>query len=362
MPVNRPARLLTPPARPVYPMTQKANPDGSRGSRDPVVEPSKPRLLGLLGPGLVTGASDDDPSGIATYSQAGAQFAYSANWTLVLTYPLMVAVQMISAQVGRTTGRGIAGNIARRYPHWAVYSLIAPLLVANIINIGADLGAMGDALKLLAGGNALFYVAVLGAIAIFLQMMLQYKRYVTVLKWLCLALLTYVATLLIVKIDWSAFLIGLFIPKLSADPEYLAIVVAIFGTTISPYLFFWQASEEAEDLKEKPREEPLVDHPEQARSARFRIEVDTIVGMGISNFIGLSIMTTTAATLNPAGVTNIESSVDAARALEPVAGKLAELIFAVGIIGLADGHLLAVPDRKHRAAVEICLKVLDDHR
>ncbi|MGO4833712.1 NRAMP family divalent metal transporter, partial [Rhizobiaceae sp. 2RAB30] len=291
-----------------------------------------------------------DPSGIATYSQAGAHFGYAPSWSLVLTYPLMTAVQMISAHVGRTTGHGLAGNIARCYPAWAVYSLIIPLLIANVINIGADLGAMGDALGLLAGGYPLLYVAVFGAISILLQVMLQYERYVAVLKWLCLALLTYVATLFVVKIDWAALAVGLVLPKIAADPQYLAVIVAIFGTTISPYLFFWQASQEAEDLKEKPKRQALVEHPDQAEPARRRIEIDTMVGMGLSNFIALAIMTTTAATLHPAGVTNINSSVEAAKALEPVAGKLAEFIFAVGIIGTG---LLAVPVLAGSAAYAI---------
>lgn len=313
---------------------------GSLSGRDPVVEPSKPRLLKMLGPGLVTGASDDDPSGIATYSQAGAQFGYGVSWSLVLTYPLMVAVQMISARVGRTTGHGIAGNIARSYPRWVAYAITVPLLVANVVNVAANLGAMGDALKLLVGGWQLLYVVLFGLICIAMQVLLAYKRYVAVLKWLALALLAYVATLFVAKVDWLAMAKGLVIPHPSFDPSYLSIVVAIFGTTISPYLFFWQASQEAEDIKEKPRREPLVERPSQADRAEERIALDTMVGMAISNLIALAIMTTTAATLHVAGTTDIESSVDAAKALEPVAGSAATLIFAVGIIGTG---ILAVP-------------------
>lgn len=322
----------------------------SGSTRDPVVEPSKPRLLKLLGPGLVTGASDDDPSGIATYSQAGAQFGYATSWSLVLTYPLMVAIQIISARVGRTTGHGLAGNIARCYPRWVAYAVTVPLLVANVINIGADLGAMGDALTLLIGGSSHLYVVMFGAICIGLQVLLEYKRYVAVLKWLSLVLLTYVATLFVAKVDWASLSWSIALPKISFDPTYLSIVVAIFGTTISPYLFFWQASQEAEDLKEKPREQPLIRHPEQAEPARERIELDTAIGMAISNVIALAIMTTTAATLNPAGLTDIQSSVDAARALEPVAGSFAEGIFAVGILGTG---ILAVPVLAGSAAYAI---------
>ena len=311
-----------------------------RSHRDPVVEPSKPRLLKLLGPGLVTGASDDDPSGIATYSQAGAQFGYAASWSLVLTYPLMVAIQVISARVGRTTGHGIAGNVCRCYRPWVGYSITVPLLVANVINVDADLGAMGDALKLLIGGAALIYVIVFGAICIALQVLLAYKRYVAVLKWLALALFSYVATLFVVKVDWQALGESIVLPGFIWDPAYFSIVVAIFGTTISPYLFFWQASQEAEDLKEKPRKEPLIQAPEEAKPAHERIQIDTLFGMAVSNVVGLAIMTTTAATLHPAGITNIQSSVDAAKALEPIAGPFAKIIFAIGIIGTG---LLAVP-------------------
>lgn len=323
---------------------------GPGSARDPVVEPSKPRLLKLLGPGLVTGASDDDPSGIATYSQAGAQFGHAASWSLVLTYPLMVAIQIISARVGRTTGHGIAGNIARSYPRWVAFAVTVPLLVANVINIGADLGAMGDALKMLVGGPAHIYVVVFGAICIGLQVLLEYKRYVAVLKWLSLVLLAYVATLFVVKVDWLAVATSIVLPRLSFSADYLSIIVAIFGTTISPYLFFWQASQEAEDLKEKPREEPLVDHPEQAEPARERIQLDTVIGMAISNVIALAIVTTTASTLNPAGLTDIQSSVDAAKALEPIAGSFAKVIFALGILGTG---ILAVPVLAGSAAYAI---------
>ena len=308
--------------------------------RSAVVEPSKPRLLEILGPGLVTGASDDDPSGIATYSQAGAQFGYAANWTLLLTYPLMAAVQMISARIGRTTGRGLAGSIARCYPPWVGIAITGPLLIANVINIGADLGAMGDAAHLLVKGYTLVYVAAFGAICIFLQVLLKYKRYVAVLKWLSLALLSYIATLFVVHVDWASLARGLVLPTFSPDPKYWSMIVAIFGTTISPYLFFWQASQEAEDLKEKPKEEALTKHPREAKRANERITLDTLIGMAASNIVALAIMTTTAATLHKAGMTNVQSSVDAAKAIEPLAGQFAKIIFATGIIGTG---LLAVP-------------------
>ncbi|TIX90975.1 divalent metal cation transporter [Rhizobium sp. P44RR-XXIV] len=305
-----------------------------------VVESSKPRILEILGPGLVTGASDDDPSGIATYSQAGAQFGYTASWTLIFTYPLMVAIQIISARIGRTTGRGLAGSMAKCYPGWVGMAITVPLLIANIINLGADLGAMGDAAKLLVNGYALFYVAAFGVICVLLQVLLKYKRYVAVLKWLSLALLSYIATLFVVHVDWSSFGRGLVLPTFKMDPSYWSMIVAIFGTTISPYLFFWQAPQEAEDLKEKPKEEALTEHPKEARKANTRITLDTLIGMAASNVVALAIITTTAATLNKAGKTNIESSIDAAKAIEPLAGHFAKIIFATGIIGTG---LLAVP-------------------
>ncbi|MBP0583432.1 Nramp family divalent metal transporter [Labrys sp. LIt4] len=311
-----------------------------RVARSPAVEPSKPRILKVLGPGLITGASDDDPSGIATYSQVGAQYAYGASWTLLFSYPLMSAIQMISARLGRTTGRGIAGNLRKYYPNWLVYSGVCLLVTANVINIGADLGAMGDAVKLVIGGPALVYVVLFGIGCAIAQVFLQYNKYVRILKWLSLALLSYVATLFIVKIDWLALASGLFMPRIEFSSDYLMAIVAIFGTTISPYLFFWQASQEVEDLKEKPKRKPLKDNPEQAKEADERIELDTLVGMGVSNFIALSIMVTAAATLNVHHITNIGSSAQAAEALEPVAGKFAQFLFVIGIVGTG---LLAVP-------------------
>lgn len=307
---------------------------------DPVVEPTKPRLLDVLGPGLITGASDDDPSGIATYSQAGAQFGYSITWTMLFSYPLMAVVQEISGRIGRTTGRGIAGNLRQHYPNGLLQALVALLLVANVINIGADIGAMGDALKLIIGGPALVYVFAFGAFSIVLQVFLKYKRYVSVLKWLTLSLFTYFATVLVAKVPWGEALRGLVLPTLSANADFWKTVVAIFGTTISPYLFFWQASEEVEDLKAKPAKEPLKDAPEQAKPANERIRLDTYIGMGFSNLVAIAIILTTAATLHASGKAAIESSSQAAEALKPVAGNFAFVVFAIGIIGTG---LLAIP-------------------
>ncbi|GAC1336911.1 MAG: Nramp family divalent metal transporter [Beijerinckiaceae bacterium] len=308
--------------------------------QDPVVGPSKPRLLSILGPGLITGASDDDPSGIATYSQAGAQFGYGLTWTMLFSYPLMVAVQMISARVGRTTGRGLAGNLRRHYPGWLLQSLVALLLIANTINLGADLGAMADATSLLLPGPHWVYIALFSGICVYMQVFLQYTRYVAVLKWLTLALFAYFAALVTIHIDWGAFASGLFIPRLESKTEYLTTIVAVFGTTISPYLFFWQAAEEVEDIEANPRRVDLIDAPEQGESALRRIELDTLVGMGLSNLVALAIMVTTAATLNANGTTDIQTSAQAAEALRPIAGQFTFVIFALGIIGTG---LLAVP-------------------
>ncbi|BCG83730.1 Nramp family divalent metal transporter [Mesorhizobium sp. 113-3-3] len=306
----------------------------------PVIGPSKPRLLGVLGPGLVTGASDDDPSGIATYSQAGAQFGFGLTWTMLFSYPLMAVVQEISARIGRTTGRGIAGNMRKYYPNWLLQSVVLLLLVANTINIGADLGAMGDALKLIVGGPALAYAVAFGAISVILQIFLKYTRYVSILKWLTLSLFAYFATVLVVSVPWADVARGMLIPKFTADADFWTSVVAILGTTISPYLFFWQASQEVEDEKAKPERQPLKDAPEQTKNAVERIRLDTYVGMAFSNIVALAIMITAGATLHAHGVTDIQSTSQAAEALKPVGGNFAFAIFAVGVIGTG---LLAIP-------------------
>ncbi|HEY1885444.1 MAG TPA: divalent metal cation transporter [Roseiarcus sp.] len=324
--------------------------DFDDAEQSPVVAPSKPRLWSILGPGLITGASDDDPSGIATYMQTGAAFGYGLAWTLLFSYPLMVAIQIVSARIGRTTGAGIAGNLKKFCPTWLVYTSIVLLLVANVINIGADIGAMGASLQLLVGGPEIFYVVIFGAVCAIAQIFLAYKRYVAVLKWLSIALFAYVATLFFVKIDLAALIHGLVLPRVSLDSRALTSVVAILGTTISPYLFFWQSSQEVEDTKAAPKREPLKRAPDQALAANARISSDTLIGMGFSNVIALAIMVTAAATLNKAGVTNVNSAADAAKALEPLAGPLAEAIFALGIIGTG---LLAVPVLAGSAAYAI---------
>ena len=316
----------------------------------PVVGTSKPRLLDTLGPGLITGASDDDPSGIATYSQAGAQFGYTLSWTMLLTYPLMAAVKMISGRIGRTTGRGLAGNLRQHYPNWLLQTFVALLAAANIINIGADLGAMADSTSLVLGGSKTFYVALFGVVCIGLQVLLQYTRYVSYLKWLTLALLAYVATLFMVDVHWGEALRQFVWPSITWKTEYIQTIVAVFGTTISPYLLFWQASQEAEDIRAVPERQVLKRAPEQGPDAIKRIELDTLIGMGVSNLIALAIILTTAATLNVSGVTDIETSAQAAEALRPIADNYAATMFALGVLGTG---LLAIPVLAGSAAYAI---------
>src|SRR3954447_7695467 len=273
-----------------------------QGKQDKLVETGPiRRLIGVLGPGLITGASDDDPSGIGTYSQAGAQFGFSIGWTMLLTYPLMVAIQEISARLGRTTGHGIAGNLCRHYPNWLLQVIVTLLFIANAINIGADLSAMADASKLLIGGPGFLYVALFASICVAGIVFTSYDRYVMVLKW-------YVAALFAAHVHWAEALSGLFVPRITWSTDFFTTLVAILGTTISPYLFFWQASQEAEDVKTRRQRKALVHAPRQARNAFERIHADTLVGMAFSNLIAIAIIVTTAATLNKAGITNVQTS------------------------------------------------------
>ena len=296
--------------------------------------------LKKLGPGLITGAADDDPSGIATYSQAGAQFGFNMLWTVLFTYPLMVGIQVVSARIGRVSGHGLATNIRRHYPGWLLYSVVGLLLIANTINIAADVSAMGEALKLIVGGPAQMYAVAFGVVSLLLQVFIPYRRYVRILKWLTLSLLAYVATAFVVHIPWSQVLARALAPHLSWKPEYITTVVAVFGTTISPYLFFWQASQEVEDQRVDPQAQPLIKAPHQAKANLRRIKIDTYIGMGFSNLVAFFIILTTAVTLNLHGITDIQTSAQAATALRPIAGEFAFMLFSAGIIGTG---LLAIP-------------------
>ena len=293
-----------------------------------------------LGPGLITGAADDDPSGIATYSQVGAGFGYSMLWTTFLTFPLMVGIQIVSARIGRVTGEGLAANIRRRYPAWLLHSLICLLLIANTINIGANIGAMGAALKLLIGGPAHLYAVVFAVTSLVLQIFIPFPRYAPILKLLTMSLFAYVATVFVVNVPWREVLSNTIMPSISFKADYAIAVVAVFGTTISPYLFFWQASQEVEEQRAADGEEPLKEAPEQAEAHLSRIKIDTYIGMGFSNLIAFFIMLTAAVTLNLHGITDIETTAQAAEALRPIAGEFAFLLFSAGIVGTG---LLSVP-------------------
>ena len=298
------------------------------------------RWLQQLGPGLITGAADDDPSGIATYSQAGAQFGYQLGWTLVLTYPLMVGIQMVSARMGRVTGHGLASNVRIHFPRPVLYVIVAMLVVANTINIAADIAAMGEALRLVAGGQMLVYAILFGVLCLGLQVFLRYQVYVRYLKWLTLALLAYVAVVFTIAVPWREVVQGLLWPRVALNAQSLTVIVAVFGTTISPYLFFWQAAQEVEELNADPVATALLLDPADARRHLHRIKIDTYFGMGFSNLIALFIVISCAATLHRNGITDIATSAQAAEALRPLAGDAAFLLFSLGIIGTG---MLAVP-------------------
>ena len=296
-------------------------------------------FLRTLGPGLVTGAADDDPSGIGTHSQVGAQFEYGLAWTFVLSFPLMVAIQQIAAEIGRVTGAGIARNLRRHYARPVLWFMVSLLLVANIVNLGADLGAMGAALSLLVGGRGALYTLVFGIICIVLEVGLSYPRYASVLKWTTLSLLTYVAVVAVAHVPWARAMRSLVVPELQFNVAYATALVAILGTTISPYLFFWQAGQEIEE-QHRHHSKPLCLTASAAGPELKRIQVDTLTGMAFSTIISLAIVFATAATLHANGVRDIETSAQAAEALRPIAGQFAFAMFAIGIIGTG---MLAVP-------------------
>lgn len=296
-------------------------------------------MLDELGPGLITGAADDDPSGIATYSQAGAQFGFSMLWTMVFTYPLMSGIQMVSARLGCLTGKGLAANIKAEYPKVVLYSIVGLLLLANTINIAADIAAMGEAVRLLFGGSAHIYSVTFGLLCLVLQVFIPYQKYVRYLKWLTLALLAYVAVVFTIHVPWAEVAKRVVWPQLTLNRDSIMMIVAVFGTTISPYLFFWQAAQEMEDLR-KFHDAGEKIAPEAARTHLRRIRIDTYLGMGFSNLVAFFIILSAAATLHKAGATDIQTSAQAAEALRPLAGDFAFLLFSLGIIGTG---MLAVP-------------------
>ena len=299
------------------------------------------KVLRRLGPGLVTGAADDDPSGIATYSQAGAQFGFGLLWTVFLTLPFMIAIQLVSARIGRVTGKGLAANVMRVVPRWLVLALVLLLVAANTFNIAADIAAMAESLSLVISGLNHEHALIFAATSTLLQVFVPYRRYAPVLKFLTLTLFAYVATAFTIEIPWGTALLAAVWPQPNVSAGYLLMVVAVLGTTISPYLFFWQASQEVEEMNQGKSRRPLrelskgEDHPELAR-----IRVDTMVGMLLSNGIAFFIILTTASVLNANGVTNISSATEAATALRPLAGDFTFLLFALGIIGTG---MLAIP-------------------
>jgi NRAMP (natural resistance-associated macrophage protein)-like metal ion transporter len=306
----------------------------------PAAKKSRNMVLRLLGPGLVAGAADDDPSGIATYSQAGAQFGYGLLWTVFLTTPFMIAIQLVSAQIGRVTGKGLAANVMELAPRWLVLALVFLLVVANTFNIAADIAAMGEALSLVIGGLNHEHALIFAATSTLLQVFVPYRRYAPVLKFLTLTLFAYVATALTVNIPWSTALLAAIWPKPTINADYFLMVVAVLGTTISPYLFFWQASQEIEEMNQGKIDRPLRELTRGGDRELDRIKIDTTVGMIFSNVIAFFIILTTATVLNANGVTNINSATQAAEALRPLAGDFTFLLFALGIIGTG---MLAIP-------------------
>lgn len=312
--------------------------------------PASRNILKALGPGLVTGAADDDPSGIATYSQVGAQFGFALSWVMPFSYPLLAVTQEISARIGCVTGRGIAQNLRRHYPRSFLRVIVVMLLVANIANLGADLGAMAAALQLIVGGPLWPLLAGFCLLCVLLEVFMSYARYAAVLKWLTLSLFAYVAVVFAVQVPWGEALRSIVVPQLTFDGAHAMALIALLGTTISPYLFFWQASQEVEEGLRRTAK-PLYVAPADEGAQLRRVRVDTWIGMGYSHLIALFIIIATAATLHSAGITNIETPSQAAEALRPIAGDFAFAVFACGIIGTG---LLAVPVLAGSAAYAVC--------
>ncbi|MFC5503078.1 NRAMP family divalent metal transporter [Lysinimonas soli] len=309
------------------------------------------RALRVLGPGLVTGAADDDPSGIATHSQSGAQLGFGVLWTVVFTLPLMVAVQEACMRIGAVTGRGLAAVVRETYPRAVLYPVVLLVVVANTLNVGSDIGAMSASLQLLVPGvpAPLFSIA-FALVIVALEVFVSYRIYIRVLKWLALALFAYVITAFLVTVPWDQAVLATVVPHIEFTPDFLFLLTAILGTTISPYLFFWQTSNVVEDeIAEKRMPDPVGGVPSRPRISRGylrRLRVDTVIGMFFANLIAWFIMLVGAVVLHDSGITTITTAADAAAALRPLvnsfpnAGVLAEAIFAIGVVGVG---LMSVP-------------------
>ena len=302
-------------------------------TRDPVQ-----RFLGELGPGLITGCADDDPSGISTYSVAGAAFGYGMLWTALVSFPLMAAVQLMCGRLGMVTGHGLAGAVRIHYPHWVVWGACVLLLVANIFNIGADLGGMADATQMVTGIPSLVWTPVYAAFIVLALFFFSYRQIAQIFKWMTMALAAYVVTAFFAHVDWRAALLATVTPHVQWSASYWSVMVGILGTTISPYLFFWQASQEVEEERAQGR--TLAQRKGATDQELRALQTDTLTGMFFSNFIMYFIILTTGATLHAHGITQIATARQAAEALKPVAGNFAYLLFTLGLIGTG---MLGVP-------------------
>ncbi len=312
--------------------------EGRSSQRD--IRHSLRRFLSKLGPGLITGASDDDPSGIATYSQVGAQFGYGLLWTMLVSYPLMAAIQEVCGRIGRVTGSGLAANLRKNYPKPVLFSVLLLMSAANVFNLGADIGAMGSSVALLIPGTGMLFTVFFGAVSLLAVLFIPYTTYAKYLKWLTLSLFAYVGVAFLIHVPWRAVLSATLIPRIGFTRESWVALIAVLGTTISPYLFFWQASQEAEEVKNNRGEKALKHAPGQAHKQLERIHADTMAGMAFSNAVAFFIILTAASTLHIHGITNVSTCAQAASALEPIAGRFAAVLFVCGIVGTG---LLAVP-------------------
>ena len=320
--------------------TATATWNGTASGKPPTKSNGWARLLARVGPGLITGASDDDPSGIATYSQAGSRFGFGLLWTVLFSYPLMGGMQEICARIGLVTGRGLAGNLRRHFPRPLLYVVVTMLVVANTINIGSDIGAMAASVGMLVGGPILIYTLAFGVVSAIVQVLVPYHRYVAFLKWLCAALFVYIGVGFVVRIPWAQVMRSTLVPSMQWSRESIEMIIAILGTTISPYLFFWQASEEVEEQQIDAWERPLKYAPEQSHWQLEHMEADTWFGMAVSNIVAFFVILTAAIVFHANGITEIRTTSEAAEALRPIAGRFAHLLFGLGIIGTG---LLALP-------------------